>query len=107
MEFRNMTPHAIVVRTAAGDRVFTPSGSVPRVAMTPATLPEVDGIEVVQTTYGPVEGMPSPEEGIGYIVSAMVADRLSGRSDIYCPDTGATAIRENGQIVAVTRLIKR
>jgi hypothetical protein len=59
-----------------------------------------------------VEGLPPflpPEEGIFFIVSALVGAHMSvrGRGDVLVPGTGPRdgAIRDNkGHIVAVTRL---
>jgi hypothetical protein len=50
-----------------------------------------------------VDGIPATAEGVTYIVSGMVLDALAGSrlADVVAPDTGADAIRENGQIVAV------
>ena len=53
--------------------------------------------------YGEVEGLPEPQPGVLYIVSMLVAQRVM-RADVVSPDSGPTAIRENGQIVAVRAL---
>ena len=45
--------------------------------------------------------LPAPVAGVVYVVSALVADRAR-RSDVVSPDTGPSAIRDGGQIVAVT-----
>ena len=101
MKILNYTPHAIVVRLADGtDRAFPPSGVVARVKTTDVPLEAVDGIPTVRMTFGEVEGLLPEEEGTICIVSSLVA-QASGRSDLIAPNTGPTAIRENGQIVAV------
>lgn len=42
-----------------------------------------------------------------YVVSALVASRCAGRPDVYSPDTGPTAIRDDeGRIVAVRGLVR-
>jgi hypothetical protein len=51
---------------------------------------------------------PSPQPGVYYLVSSRVASHpaLRGRQDVLSPDTGPTAFRQNGQIIAVTRLAR-
>jgi hypothetical protein len=58
--------------------------------------------------------LPNPEPGIAYLVPSMVLDALKAfgirRTDVFAPDTGATAIRfvdgpQKGQVKAVTRLV--
>lgn len=55
--------------------------------------------------------MPEAQPDTVYIVSGMVLDALKRQgsarvgSDVFAPDTGADAIRENGQIVAVKGLV--
>ena len=102
MKILNYTPHAIVVRLADGtDRAFPPSGVVARVKTTDVPLEAVDGIPTVRMTFGEVEGLLPEEEGTICIVSSLVAQAAKDRRDLVAPNTGPTAIRENGQIVAV------
>ena len=101
MNIVNLTPHAIVVQLPDGTRrTFPPSGRVARVATRQVPLTDIDGIPTVLQTFGPVEGLPEPELDTFFLVSALVLGRAA-RADVIAPDTGATAIRENGQIVAV------
>lgn len=111
MRIVNCTPHEIVLRPAAGpDLVLAPSGIIPRVSTTPGEqVGECEGIPLFSApTTGDVVDLPSPEEGTLFVVSGFVAAAVSGREDIYSPGTGPSdgAIRENGRIVAVTRLIQ-
>ena len=102
----NLTPHAIVLRTALGDVTFPPSGTVARVAAVAAdTGLVVAGVRVIRNTYGPVTGLPDGDEPC--IVSGMVLAALpAGTPNVYAPATGATAIRdERGQVIAVTELV--
>lgn len=106
----NLTPHAIVLRTAAGDVTFPPSGQVARVAtLSSATGAIVAGVPVVRHTYGPVTGLVRDAQGVPLpcIVSGMVLAALpAGTINVYAPATGSTAIRdERGQVVAVTELV--
>ena len=68
----NLTPHAVTVRSQAGDRTFPPSGQVARVATQSVLVDEIDGIPVFEQTFGDIEGLPDPEEGTISIVSMMV-----------------------------------
>lgn len=111
MRFVNCTPHKITVATPSGFVDIPPSGTVPRVVQDHDVIDVVNGIEVATVAYGPLTGLPPEEPGIGLIVSTMVVDaaeRLSlRRHDLYTPDSGPSAIRENGQIKAVLRLFYR
>lgn len=109
----NLTPHPIVLRAPDGaDHVVPTSGQVARTTATPGTLGTVDGIPVPvasPTTYGEVVGLPGPQDGVYYIVSAIVGAAVRGRADVLCPGTGPNdgAIRDDaGRIVAVTRLVR-
>lgn len=101
----NLTPHAITIRTKDGDVTFQPSGQVARVSTVAAdTGLTVAGVRVIRNQYGPVTGLPT--DGTPCIVSGMVLAALPpGTPNVYAPATGATAIRENGQVVAVTELV--
>jgi hypothetical protein len=101
----NLTPHAITIRTQAGDVTFPPSGHVARVATVATdTGLTVYGARVIRNQYGPVTGLPT--DGAACIVSGMVLAALPpGTPNVFAPATGATAIRENGQVIAVTELV--
>jgi len=99
MNFVNCTPHDLTVE---GLGVLPASGILPRCATVRNVAPPVGGIRVTSQTMGEVTGLPSPAPDTIYIVSGMVLGALNGtRPDVVAPDTGADAIRENGQIVAV------
>lgn len=106
MEFVNCTPHALTVH---GLGTIPPSGIVPRCATvrteahaTVRFAGAISGVRLIKQTLGEVQGLPEPKADTIYVVSAMVLSALAGaRADVVAPDTGADAIRENGQIVAV------
>ena len=114
MNLTNLTPHAIVLRSADGtDTIVPTSGTVARVTSTPGALETVAGIPVPvagMQTFGGVEGLPEPTPGTIFIVSAMVLAALRGsRPDVVGPGTGPNdgALRnERGHVVAVTRLVR-
>ena len=100
----NLTPHGITVQRLDGTRVTYPtSGSLARVTSAEEVVAEIDGVPVIARSLGAAQGLP--EEGVPCIVSAMVLSAVPGRKGVYAPDSGPTAIRENGQVVAVTRLV--
>ena len=104
MKLVNLTPHAIVIRLADGtDRTIPPSGQTVRCQVRTEQLEPLDGISVVRSAFGDLEGLPAPEEGTVFITSTPAAQKAAvlGRTDVVSPDTGPTAIRENGQVKAV------
>lgn len=103
----NLTPHAITIRLPDGtDRTFPPSGTVARVTTFETSALSVDGIPTVYRRTGNVEGLTLPLTQ-PVLVSSMVLAELPGADNVFAPDSGPTAIRdERGQIVAVTRLVR-
>jgi hypothetical protein len=89
----NLTPHSVTICDELGAPVaiIEPSGQVARVStrrihisgniVSGAAAP----VPVFAVTYGTIEGLPAPQSGIGYIVSAIVLARCSGRPDVYSP----------------------
>lgn len=103
----NLTPHTINVQIGETVHAYPASGILARVTAKEIAAEPVAGVPTVQTVYGEVEGLPEPEEGVIYIVSALVGSRVHGRVDVFGPNSGATAIRnDKGHIVAVTSLIQ-
>ena len=105
MNIINLTPHDIhVVGTNDQTIIFPASGNVARVSSSDVVVGGVDlgefDLPVVSTSYGRVTGIP--DSGM-FIVSAMVLAQLGEeyRNRAFAPDTGPTAVRKDGQIVAV------
>lgn len=111
MDLRNLTPHPVVLRDAGGTDHTLPSVGVARVTSTPGILREL-GLPVPVADaddFGEVTGLPDPEPGVFFLVSAMVGSAIKGRGreDVLVPGTGPSdsAVRdEKGRIIAVTRL---
>ena len=105
MKIVSLLPHEIVVRLDGRDIVIPPSGQVARVAATTREVATVGEIPIVATEFGEITGLPAPQPGVLYLGSTLLAQAAArlGRTDVVSPDTGPTAIRANGQIVAVTR----
>ena len=104
MQFVNLTPHVVTI--VAGDgtvlRTIEPSGTLARVSAHTVTIGDVDGIPVTTTEFGEVEGLPEPSEGTSFIVSSIVAQRVSGRTDVYIPNESVRD--ERGRIVGCRSL---
>ena len=118
MKLVNLTPHSIVLRDPAGaDHVIPPSGQVARVRTVSGAPETVPGCPVPvygADEFGAVEGLPEcPDPDALFIVSAIVGQALAATAHPLArrcvrPGTGPAdgAIREGGQIVAVTRLVR-
>ena len=129
--FVNLTPHEIAVEvevmdhdtvhlpnlTVINGRHFGPFALL-RIPPEPVsarvtTIEEVIGLvkaggciaTVSRHTFGKIEGLPDPKPDTIYIVSGMVRDALDGRPDVFAPDTGKSAVRnQQGRVEFVTCL---
>jgi len=89
----NLTPHVMSMYNPLDDTLmFTmDSEGLARVSQTTTPLTQISvGGYVVDTgvnQFGEVEGLPAPQNGVLYFVSAMVATRAwaAGRVDVVCP----------------------
>ena len=102
MPFVNLTPHAINI---VGDATVTipPSGRIARVTSTSSPVGEVEGVPLHRTSFGAVEGLDDPQEGVVQIVSAMVRAALPGRTDLASP---GDLVRDGaGQVIGCRGLI--
>lgn len=102
-KFINLTPHKVVLNDG---RSFDPVGTVARVAVTMTDF--VD--DVCDQVYGDVVDLPAAQDGVVYIVSAMVlsAAKAAGRKDCVAPATGhkQTVRNDAGQIVSVPGFVR-
>jgi len=80
--FINLTKHPIMEVTSG--KTFQPSGRQARNDNVPKRVATVDGIPIFSTKLGETSGIPDPEEGVIYIVSALA---LAGtaRDDVVSP----------------------
>ena len=83
----NLTPHAINIKRQDGSfLVVPPSGQLARCAENRAVVESpIEGVVVTVPTYGDVEGLPDPQDGTVYIVSALVLSRVQDRTDVFAP----------------------
>lgn len=105
-KFINLTPHTIILNNGTE---FNPSGKIARVSNIFSNF--CCGISKV--FYGEIENLPEPEDGVYYIVSAMVLaannskPRCRRRGDLVAPATGhPDCKRENGFIVSVPGFVR-
>jgi hypothetical protein len=78
----NLTPHAIVI---AGGVTLPPSGAVARCSTLNTPAGEHAGVPLSRVTYGAVEGLPAPAEGVLYVVSGLVRAAVPLRLDVASP----------------------
>lgn len=103
MNIINLTPHNIVIALDNEHITLPPTAPPARCAIRSERIGEINGIPVVSSVFGDVENLPSPQPDTVYVVSTVIAQRVA-RADVLSPDTGPTAIRENGQVIAVRAL---
>ncbi len=107
----NLTPHELTVYDASNNVVLRlPSAGVARVATREKVIGNINGVPVVTTEYGEVEGLPAPQPNTVYIVSLLVLQALAGkRNDLVAPNTAPTplgAVRDaKGQIIGVRSFV--
>ena len=100
MELRNLTPHAIVL---VNGPTLPPSGSIARCASSSTPAGEHGGVALVRTVFGAVEGLPEPEAGVVFVVSALVRAAVPHRSDVASP--GDLVRNEAGAVVGCRNLV--
>ena len=102
MKIVNLTPHALNFIGANSETVLTvPSSGVARAKQTRFAVGSVEAggavLPVMHTTYGEVEGLPEPEAGTIYVVSALTAQAVPERVDVYITDD---AVRDDaGRVI--------
>jgi len=103
----NLTPHEIKIVGENGEErlVIPPSGIVARVRTEQTLVRYVNGIPIVRTTFGDVEGLPEPQPNTLYIVSSLVAQAVPYRNDVVAPDTSPNGVVRDseGKIIGVKR----
>lgn len=105
MKILNYMPHTLNIALPSGEIIAIESSGVARCAVKTVQTGDINGIPVVAAEYGEIVGLPDPADDTIYVVSMLVAQR-AGRADVVGPDSGPTAIRENGQVVAVRNLTR-
>ena len=106
MAIINLTPHAVTVFVpGVRDEVFSfpPDGRVARVSSVDTDAGAHDDIPLVRTAFGEVVDLPEPQDGVVFIVSALVRSAVPDRKDVASP---GTLIRDDkGAVIGCTKLI--
>ena len=79
----NLTAHTITEVTTGVS--IPPSGRVARVKSSTNKVAEFVGYPIFESTFGQVEGLPEPQEGVMYIVSALCLRACPERDDLLSP----------------------
>lgn len=99
----NLTPHVLnVLKSDGSTHVIEPSGKTARVSAKQIVADTVDGIEIFRQEFGEVVDLPEPQEGILFVVSRMVKDRVPNRNDVLVP--GVAVRDEQGRIIGANGL---
>jgi hypothetical protein len=103
MTIINLTPHTINIERADGTLIeVAPSGTVARCAETRAERPAIEGVGVTLAQFGEVEGLPAPQLGKIFVVSALVLAQVPHRADVFAP--GPAVRDEQGRIIGCVGL---
>lgn len=82
----NLTPHTLNLIAADGSTVDIPtSGNIARVGSISSIVATVNGININKQTFGKIVDLPDAQDGLVYIVSRMVKDRVPDRDDVVVP----------------------
>jgi hypothetical protein len=111
MKLINLTPHTVTIIGDYCVQEIPPSGNVARVDVRVERIGSViKNVPLVVQRVAGIDGLPAPQEGVGYIVSNMVLQALKAqgieRSDCYAPDTSPEGAVKNyhGKIIGVRGL---
>lgn len=100
-KLRNLTPHPIRIADQDGNIVRElPSEGVLRLGSSRRLIDVVDGIPIQSSSFSIPEDIERPGKDEYFIVSAPAAAAIKDPRYI-APDTGYTAIKEGGRVVAV------
>lgn len=107
----NLTPHALNLMPEGPDGptvTIPPSGIVARCTVDRVQVDTVtvDGISIPvnQTQFGTVTGLPDPQPDTIFVVSALVAQAVPDRQDVFIVDD---AVRDDqGRIIGAKALAR-
>ena len=107
MKIVNLTPHALNFLDAENRVMLTvPSSGVARAAQRRENIGTIDAdgvtLPVTRSVFGAVDGLPAPEAGTIYVVSAITAQAVPEREDVLIVDDSGRD--ENGRIIGVRGL---
>lgn len=104
---RNLTPHDVVVinQDNSINRIFESEG-IARAAQSYSEAGEIDGIRIVESTFGEPVDLPDPQDGIYLIVSMVTAQAAAkhGRATSDLLLTTLAVRNDKGQIIGCKAL---
>jgi len=104
MNIKNLTPHALnVVLSPESTFTIPPSGSVARCSSSNTQIGLANEIPLFKVAYGAVEGLPEPEAGVLYVVSALVRAAVPARTDVASP--GDLVRDSEGKVIGCKGLV--
>lgn len=104
MEIINLTPHSINIMLGEESIILPPSGKVARCKEVSQQVGTLENkVPIVKKVFGEVYDLPDPQEGVIYVVSALVA-QAAKRNDVLCP--GDPVRDAEGKIVGCQSLCK-
>lgn len=105
----NRTEHQVTIFNTIG--IKTPdmvleqyTGEPIRVSCESRKVGVIEGVDIYENVYGEVTGLPEFEEGVYYVVSAMVRQALPHRKDLLSP--GQLIRNEAGQPIGCLGLVR-
>lgn len=106
MKLFNLTAHEVIIERCYERIVIEPEEFPARRLSTTIVVGEleIDGgtVDLESTSFGEVENLPEEEEGVGYIVSRIVAEACPQRHDLY---VRSGEVRDaSGRVIACTGL---
>jgi len=102
INFVNLTPHSIIFYVGNTTLTVEPSGQIARCSVTREKIGNINGIPINKSRFGKVENLPEPQEGTIFIVSALTAQAVPEREDVFITDD---AVRdEHGRIIGCRAL---
>ena len=105
MKFINCTTHVLNIIANDGEVIAVPpSGQVARVSTVRKQVMSIGNIPVFSVEFGEVENLPEPEPETVFVVSALVAQRVPEREDVFSP--GELVRDESGQPIGCKGLSK-
>ena len=107
MKIVNLTPHALNFLDAENHVALTvPSSGVARAAQRRESIGTIDAdgvtLPVTRSVFGAVEGLPAEKDDVIYVVSALTAQAVPEREDVFIVDDSVRD--ENGRIIGVRGL---
>lgn len=100
----NLTPHVINLLPDGRDPIILHPGDQPaRCSEITSNDGIASGVPLVRKEYGAVTGLPEPEDGVLYVVSALVRMALPERKDLASP--GDLVRDESGKPVGCRNLV--